>query len=404
MRYLEKVKIPEQALKYPGQLSGGQQQRVAIARSLCMNPKHHAVRRADLGARPGDDQGGARPPGQQAGATSRAGGDFLSGLLITLANPKVILFYLGLLPTFIDLQRLTAVDILVTVAVVSAVLGATLLGYALAAARAREPIRSRRAAATSTGPPVRPCWPPVRRWPSRPEPRRRAATRWSSACRTRMHRTYCPPPNEPLHVHYRDEHLLVVEKVSGLLTVPGRGADKQDCLLHRVQRDVPEALVVHRLDMDTSGLVLFARDSATQGSLGRLFQRRRVDKRYAALVKGRPESDEGDVALPLILDWPNRPRQKVDPDTGKPAHTRYRVVAPCSAGSCSRVELFPTTGRSHQLRVHMAALGHPVLGDDLYADAEAYAMAERLMLHAEALAFDHPAGKGRLELFSPAPF
>jgi tRNA pseudouridine32 synthase/23S rRNA pseudouridine746 synthase len=195
-----------------------------------------------------------------------------------------------------------------------------------------------------------------------------------------------------------------VEKVSGLLAVPGRGPEKRDCLLQRVQQQHPEALLVHRLDMETSGLVLFARDGATQRDLGRLFQQRRVFKRYAALVRGVPEPPEGEVALPLMLNWPKRPLQKVDYLHGRPSHTRYRVVDQDAAGAWSRLELLPTTGRSHQLRVHLAAIGHPILGDALYADPVALAMAGRLMLHAETLRFEHPAGGCELTLTSPVPF
>ena len=219
-----------------------------------------------------------------------------------------------------------------------------------------------------------------------------------------MNAPYRPPPFEPPLIRYRDEQLLAVEKPGGLLTVPGRGPEKQDCLLQRLQREFPEALVVHRLDMETSGLVLFARDRATQGRLGQLFQQRRVFKRYLALVRGVPEQVEGEVALPLILDWPNRPLQKVDFVRGRRAHTRYRIIERDASGACARVELFPTTGRSHQLRVHLAAIGHPILGDTLYADPATLGMAERLMLHAETLCFEHPVDGRQLELSSPAPF
>ena len=219
-----------------------------------------------------------------------------------------------------------------------------------------------------------------------------------------MNSVYRPPAYEPPLIHYRDEHLVVVEKASGLLTVPGRGADKQDCLLHRVQHEDPGVLVVHRLDMGTSGLVLFARDAVTQGRLGGQFQHRRVAKRYVALVRHVPRQPDGEVELPLITDWPNRPRQKVDFVAGRAAHTRYRVVDQDAGGEWARVELLPTTGRSHQLRVHMAAIGHPILGDELYADPDTRDMADRLMLHAEALCFEHPVDGGRLELTSPTPF
>lgn len=216
--------------------------------------------------------------------------------------------------------------------------------------------------------------------------------------------TYLPPPFAHPLTHYRDGHLVAVEKPSGLLTVPGRGAEKQDCLVSRVQRRYPSALVVHRLDMGTSGLVLFALDPDTQGALGRLFEKRQVNKRYVACVRGTPHPAAGEIDLPLAADWPRRPRQHVDYSGGKAAHTRYRMLAPYAEGSCSRVELIPTTGRSHQLRVHMAELGHPILGDELYADEQTQQLTHRLLLHAEHLAFTHPGTGELLRLHSPAPF
>ena len=205
-------------------------------------------------------------------------------------------------------------------------------------------------------------------------------------------------------IHHQDAFLVAVEKPSGLLAVPGRGADKQDCLLTRVRVDFPAAQVVHRLDMGTSGLMLFALDAVTQRDLGFLFETRRIDKRYMALVAGVPSPAQGEVRLPLIADWPRRPRQRVDEVTGKAALTRYRVIWRSDDGGFSRVELIPVTGRSHQLRVHMAALGHPVLGDELYGETDASCAWPRLMLHAEHLAFEHPECLGELDLRSPVPF
>lgn len=179
-----------------------------------------------------------------------------------------------------------------------------------------------------------------------------------------------------------DTGVIVVNKPSGLLSVPGRGADKQDCVIHRIQADYPEALIVHRLDMATSGLLLLARGPAMQRQLSLDFAERRVHKRYLAVLQGRLASDEGEVNLPLASDWPNRPRQQVNVEHGKPSLTRYRVLAH-EAGH-TRVELEPVTGRTHQLRVHMLALGHPILGDTLYGPAEP--LAPRLLLHASALA------------------
>ena len=208
---------------------------------------------------------------------------------------------------------------------------------------------------------------------------------------------------QPL-ILYRDAFLLAVEKPSGLLSVPGRGADKQDCLLSRVRREYPSALVVHRLDMGTSGIMLFALDSDTQRDLGFLFETRRVTKQYVACVRGVPDPAEGEIDLPLAADWPRRPRQRVDFAAGKAAHTRYRVVESTDDGRFSRVQLSPATGRSHQLRVHLAESGHPVLGDELYADKDTQRVSSRLMLHAERLCFEHPACLGQLGLHSPAPF
>ncbi|CAG0907472.1 unnamed protein product, partial [Cyprideis torosa] len=205
-----------------------------------------------------------------------------------------------------------------------------------------------------------------------------------------MSASYIAPPDNGLDIVYLDAALLVVNKPAGLLSVPGRGEDKQDCLLSRVQREYPEALSVHRLDMSTSGLMILARSKEQERALSIQFQQRKVYKRYIAVVTGQPEPDSGEIDLPLITDWPNRPRQKVDHDIGKPSQTRYRVLEFDAAHNCSRVELAPITGRSHQLRVHMMALGHAILGDELYATPEAYAQADRLLLHAQALRFAHP--------------
>jgi tRNA pseudouridine32 synthase / 23S rRNA pseudouridine746 synthase len=182
-----------------------------------------------------------------------------------------------------------------------------------------------------------------------------------------------------LHV---DAELIAVNKPAGLLSVPGRGADKQDCAVARVQALYPDALTVHRLDMATSGLLLFARGAAMQRALSLDFAERRVAKRYIALLAGRLDSGRAwaEIDLPLIADWPNRPRQKVDFQAGKPSLTRYRSLE--YDGAHTRVELEPVTGRTHQLRVHMLALGHPIVGDTLYGGPPA----ARLFLHAHHLA------------------
>jgi tRNA pseudouridine32 synthase/23S rRNA pseudouridine746 synthase len=215
------------------------------------------------------------------------------------------------------------------------------------------------------------------------------------------HPIYTPQGFTLIHA---DAALLVVNKPSGLLSVPGRGVDKQDCLIKRVQEDYPDALIVHRLDFDTSGLLVLARGKAMHRCLSMLFQERQVDKRYLAVVAGELAQDCGEVFLPLIVDWPNRPRHKVDFATGKPSLTRYRVLCHQAAEQCSRLELTPETGRTHQLRIHMQAIGHPILGDSLYADEASLAKADRLLLHAEYLAFAHPESGEPLNFDCPAPF
>lgn len=209
-------------------------------------------------------------------------------------------------------------------------------------------------------------------------------------------------------VIYADEHLLVVDKPASLLSVPGRGADKQDCLATRMQRRYPDALVVHRLDMATSGLWLMARCAQAQRRLSRAFADRQVAKRYVAVVAGQlamPASEADGWALidlPIAADWPNRPLRIIDVEHGKPSSTRWRVID--GDGDSTRLLLEPVTGRSHQLRVHLQALGHPILGDALYAPPDVQARASRLLLHATELRLAHPASGEPLHLHSPAPF
>jgi len=199
-------------------------------------------------------------------------------------------------------------------------------------------------------------------------------------------------------IFFQDEHLLIVNKPAGLLSVPGRGEDKQDCLSARIQQRFPDALVVHRLDMATSGLMVFARGEAMQRELSRMFRDREVSKRYVALVAGVLENKVGEIDLPLIVDWPNRPKSKVDFELGKPSLTRYRLLG--IEGSDSRIELEPITGRTHQLRLHLASIGHPIIGDTLYDGRSA----ERLMLHATRLALNHPITAKPLCFESDAPY
>ena len=201
-----------------------------------------------------------------------------------------------------------------------------------------------------------------------------------------------------------DRSLLVVNKPTRLLSVPGRGEDKQDCLVVRAQREFPDALIVHRLDFDTSGLLVLARGKEMHRKLSILFQERQVEKRYVAVVNGRLAEERGTIDLPLIVDWPNRPLHKVDFEHGKPSLTHYRRISYDEVLDCSRVELVPETGRTHQLRVHMQALGHPILGDPLYGCAESKAKAARLLLHAEYLAFSHPVTGRALSFMCPPEF
>lgn len=199
-----------------------------------------------------------------------------------------------------------------------------------------------------------------------------------------------------------DDAFIVADKPAGLPTVPGRPVQLHDCLWHRVRETVPDALVVHRLDMATSGLVLFARGIEAQRSLSRAFAQREVGKTYVAVVSGELTDETGEIDLPLAADWPNRPRQKVDFESGKPSLTRWRVLA--RDPGRTRLALEPLTGRSHQLRVHLAAIGHPILGDTLYAPDETAAAAPRLLLHASALAFVHPLETRPVRFESPVPF
>jgi tRNA pseudouridine32 synthase/23S rRNA pseudouridine746 synthase len=203
---------------------------------------------------------------------------------------------------------------------------------------------------------------------------------------------------------HADAHCIVVDKPSGLLAVPGRGEAGRDCLSERVRADHADALIVHRLDMATSGLMLLARGADAQRRLSIAFARREVHKRYVAIVAGRMRVREGEIDLPLSADWPNRPRQQIDPVRGRPSLTRYRVLEFVDAIDATRVELEPVTGRAHQLRVHLLASGHPILGDALYGNAEIQAAAPRLLLHASSLRFAHPASGEPMALDSPPPF
>ena len=200
-----------------------------------------------------------------------------------------------------------------------------------------------------------------------------------------------------------DDPFIVANKPSGLLSVPGRGPDKADCLSARVQAEFPEALVVHRLDMETSGLMVFARNLDAQRALNRAFEQRLVEKYYVAIVTGTVDSDQGTINLPLICDWPNRPRQVVDHAIGKPSTTHYVVLARDETLMQTRVGLTPITGRSHQLRVHMASLSHAIIGDSLYS-VNPPPDGQRLLLHAAKLGFPHPLSGEPVNCVSDVPF
>lgn len=201
---------------------------------------------------------------------------------------------------------------------------------------------------------------------------------------------------------YIDDALLVVDKPAGLLAVPGRGPAGVDNLVTRVQQAHPEACTVHRLDMSTSGLMLLARGPDMQRALNRSFEQRAVHKRYEAVVHGLVTSDTGHIDVPLMADWPRRPRQKVDFEAGKASLTRWQVLARDAATQHTRLRLEPVTGRTHQLRVHLLHLGHPIVGDDLYGtDATA---TSRLLLHACELRFVHPVHDSECRFASAAPF
>ncbi len=209
------------------------------------------------------------------------------------------------------------------------------------------------------------------------------------------------PPIGPLAVLHEDQQVLLVDKPAGLLSVPGKGENLADCLLARVQAVFPDALLVHRLDRDTSGVMIFALTPHAQRHLGLQFENRMTKKSYVARVWGVPEQKTGTVDLPLIVDWPNRPRQMVCHETGKSAQTDWRVLK--DEGQTARVRLTPHTGRSHQLRVHMLSLGHPILGDPFYAIGDARDF-ERLMLHSEELRFNNPDGGRSMKIRAGVPF
>ncbi len=201
---------------------------------------------------------------------------------------------------------------------------------------------------------------------------------------------------------YHDHRLLMIDKPTGLLSVPGIGPQKQDCLIARVRETYLEARIVHRLDRDTSGVIVLALDAESHRQLSIQFQEREVQKTYRAVVSGVMEQDEGEIDLPIRKDLDDPPRQMVDHDRGRAAFTRWRVLE--RGVDRTHIELTPLTGRSHQLRLHLKAIGHPILGDDLYAPPDTRGMADRLMLHAHTLTIVHPETAAPLKIEALCPF
>ncbi|MDS7595063.1 pseudouridine synthase [Agrobacterium tumefaciens] len=211
------------------------------------------------------------------------------------------------------------------------------------------------------------------------------------------------PPLEPyLTIVHRDDDLLVLDKPSGLLSVPGRDPALSDSLLTRVQKKFPKALMINRLDKDTSGIVLMSLNRKAHAAIAAQFEKRETHKSYVAVVWGEVEGEEGEVDLPLAIDPHNKPRHRVDHENGKSAQSRWHVLERLPLPA-TRLRLHPLTGRTHQLRVHMKAIGHPILGDEFYAEGEALAASPRLMLHAEEVAFRHPDGRD-VSYKVPCPF
>lgn len=213
---------------------------------------------------------------------------------------------------------------------------------------------------------------------------------------------YQPPTHPWLDIIYQDNDIVVLNKPAGLLSVPGKALEHRDCLELRVRRALPSVRVVHRLDMATSGLIVMALNKPAQVALNQQFAARTVKKSYVAVIFGQLQQASGSVELPLRCDWPNRPKQMVDHQEGKPALTHFEVIE--QFAESTRVRLFPVTGRSHQLRVHMLSLGHPIQGDRLYGEPLAVTRASRLQLHAETLEFAHPIHGQIMQFKLPAPF
>ena len=208
--------------------------------------------------------------------------------------------------------------------------------------------------------------------------------------------------DDDLLIHYRDAHLLVLEKPSGLLSVPGRGPDLQDCLSSRIQTRFPTARVVHRLDRDTSGLMIMALDKASQRNISLQFEERKVRKIYECIVQGTPAQHSGCITLPIGRDLTRPPRYKIDHENGRFSETSWSVLK--NYDNTTRLQIEPLTGRSHQIRLHLASIDHPILGDPLYADATAFEAADRLLLHAREIQFSHPLTGNIVSWQSSCPF
>lgn len=216
---------------------------------------------------------------------------------------------------------------------------------------------------------------------------------------------YTPPQQPYPCIIYHDDKLIAVSKPSGLLSVPGK--TEPDCMEKRLQEHFPAARTIHRLDMDTSGVMIYAQDPDTHRNLGLQFERRKTSKTYIALVDGHVAEKQGTIDQPMRCDWPNRPKQMIDHDLGKTATTHWQAIEKLTLPNgvkATRIQLTPVTGRSHQLRVHMLWLGHPILGDNLYAHPAALQAAPRLMLHAQSLSFHHPDGGHIITCEDPCPF
>ncbi len=213
-----------------------------------------------------------------------------------------------------------------------------------------------------------------------------------------------PKCEKEVEILYQDEFLLVVNKPEFLLTVPGRAPENKDCVITRLQKHFPEAVIVHRLDLDTSGLLIVPIQREAMSHIARQFQERKINKRYEAIVWGKVAEQAGSIELPIKADWENRPKQIIDFEKGKNALTHYHVLEINESNQQSRLSLHPITGRSHQLRLHCKEIGHPIIGCDMYAHEQALAASPRLLLHACEISFTHPATKETLHISSPVPF